>query len=167
MSAVIGETKTPHPFRKAFAARDLDGVVSLLADDVTFHSPVMSESFKGRDSAATILRIALDVFRDPEYTHDLGDGRSHVLVADSHVLGTPVKTTTLLELDPDGKIREIWLMSRPLTANAAIVQAVTRAVKDRDPALHDLSKPFADLVAMIDRAAAVLIGELNRSTGAA
>ncbi|HEX9970404.1 MAG TPA: nuclear transport factor 2 family protein [Acidimicrobiales bacterium] len=158
---------TPHPYREAFAARDLDRVVSLLADDVTFHSPVMSESFEGRASAAAILAVALDVFAEPEYTHDLGDGRSHVLVADAHVLGKPVKTTTLLEHDADGKIGEIWLMSRPLTANAAIVEAVTRAVKDRDPGLHDLSKPFADLAAMIDRAAAVLIGELNRSTGAA
>lgn len=155
---------TPHPFRQAFAARDLDRLVSLLANDVTFHSPVMSEPFKGRDSAATILALALQVFEEPEYTHDLGDQRSHVLVADARVLGKPVKTTTLLDFDADGKIGQIWLMSRPLTGSVAIVEAVTGAVKDRDPSLHELSKPFAALAAIIDRAAAALIDELNRST---
>jgi hypothetical protein len=39
----------PHPYGQAFAARDLDRLVSLLADDVSFHSGVTSElGFEGR-----------------------------------------------------------------------------------------------------------------------
>ncbi len=49
----------PHPFRRAFEAQDLDRLLSLLADDVTYHSPIVAEpGFEGRDSAAAILAIA-------------------------------------------------------------------------------------------------------------
>ena len=156
-----------HPFRQAFAARDRERLVSLLADDVSFHSPVISEpGFEGRDSAARALAIALDVFKDAQYTHDVGDDRSHLLVADARVLGKPIKTTWLLEFDADGKIREIWVMARPLPGVIAIVEAVRRHIRGRGrrSAMQALSKPLAALAAVTDRAAARMVRDLNRST---
>jgi SnoaL-like protein len=155
----------PHPYGQAFAAKDLDRLLSLLADDVTYHSPlVRGQGFEGRDSVAAILGIALDVFKDDEYMHDLGDEHSHVLVANSFVADQPVKTTTLLEFDTEGKIRDIWLMVRPLTGMTAIAGAVGRRVEGRDPGVRDLAKPLADLAAMIDRTGTRMIVELNAST---
>jgi hypothetical protein len=156
----------PHPYQEAFAARDLDRLLSLLADDVIFHSPVINEPFEGRDAAAAILAIAVDVLEETQYTHDLGDGRSHVLVADARALDEPIKTTTLLEFDADGKIREIWIMARPLTGVVALAEAVGRRAESQAPVL---SKPLDDLaavtdrVAAFDRAAARVVGDLNRS----
>jgi ketosteroid isomerase-like protein len=46
-----------HDYRQAFSDRDLEGIVSLLADDVVFHSPVISEpGFEGRDSSPRCTR---------------------------------------------------------------------------------------------------------------
>jgi SnoaL-like domain len=54
-----------HDYRQAFSDRDLDGLVSLLADDVVFHSPVISEpGFEGRDSVAALYAMVLDSFSD-------------------------------------------------------------------------------------------------------
>jgi hypothetical protein len=156
-----------HPFRQAFAARDRERLMSLLADDVSFHSPVISEpGFEGRDAAARGLAIALDVFKDAQYTHDLADDRSHLLVADARELGKPVKITWLLESDAAGKIREIWVMARPLPGLIAIVEAVRRHVANRAlrSAMQALSKPLAAFAAVTDRAAARMVDELNRST---
>ena len=51
----------PHPYRQAFEAQDVDRLLSLLADDVIYHSPIVTEpGFEGRDAAAAILAIALD-----------------------------------------------------------------------------------------------------------
>jgi hypothetical protein len=51
----------PHPYGQALAARDLHGLVALLADDVIFHSPVITEpGFVGRDSVAALLAMVLD-----------------------------------------------------------------------------------------------------------
>ena len=40
-----------HPFRAAVEARDLDGMVEQLAEDVEFHSPVSFRPFVGRGAA--------------------------------------------------------------------------------------------------------------------
>ena len=154
-----------HPYAQAWAARDLDRLLSLLSDDVIFHSPFVSEpGFEGRDSTAVIFAIALDAFKDDQYTHDFGDERSRMLVANSRVLDTSIKTTTVLEFDVEGRIREIWMMVRPLIGLTALAQAVGQAIEGRDPALHELSKPLVGLAAVIDRTAARLVGDLNRST---
>ena len=153
-----------HPYGQAWAARDLDRLLSLLSDDVVFHSPFVSEpGFEGRDSVAVILAIALEAFKDDQYTHDFGDQHSRVLVANSRVFDTPLKTTTVLEFDPEGKIREIWMMVRPLTGLVALAEAVGKAIEDLEPALYELSKPLVGAAAVIDRTAARLVGDLNRS----
>jgi hypothetical protein len=166
----------PHPYRQAFAARDLDRLVSLLADDAIFHSPLTRElGLEGHDAVAVFLPIALDVFKETEYTHDFGDEHSHVIVGDARVLGKPVKTTWLLELDAEGKIRDIWVMVRPLTGLVAIFEAVgLQAVGLREAegddesvspeAVSALSKQLADLAALTDSGVAGVIGNINRST---
>src|SRR5947199_281615 len=77
----------PDSYREAFAARQPDRLLSLCAEDVTLHSPLVSEpGFEGRDVVALMLPVVLEVFEETQYTHEFGDGRSHMLVADSPVL---------------------------------------------------------------------------------
>jgi SnoaL-like domain len=160
----------PHPYRQAFEARDLDGLVALLADDVVFHSPVIGDpGFEGRDSVAALLAIVLDVVTDVAYTHELGDERVHVLISDARVLGKPFKSTSLLEFNADRKIREIWVMARPLTGVVAIAEAIgpqlaERQGSGRGPAVRALSKPLAGVAAVANRTGARLIAALNPST---
>jgi SnoaL-like domain len=155
-----------HPYREAYEAHDLDRLESLLADDVVFHSAIITEQgFEGRGSVAAFLAIVLDMFEDNQFTHEFGDERSHLLVANAHVLGKPVKTTTLLELDADGKIREIWVMVRPLRGLVAVVEAAGLPLaKGREAAVRELSKQLADLAEVAESAGAGLTEELNRST---
>ena len=163
----MGGIMEPHPYRRAFEAHDHERVVSLLADDAIFHSPLIGEpGFEGRASAAAILAIALDVFSDIEYTHELGDEHVRLLVGDAPVLGVPVKTTWLLELGEEQSIREIWLMVRPLTGLVALAQAVGRAAERAglDSAVRELSEPLARLAADLERAAAGTVRRINHAT---
>jgi hypothetical protein len=152
------------------AARDLEGLVALLPEDVVFHSPVINDpGFEGRDSVAALLAMALDAITVDEYTHELGDERTHILVSNGRVLGKPIKISTLLEHDTDGKIREIWVvMVRPLTGVVAIVEAIGSRLAERrgpgrGPAVRVLAKPLAGLAAMADRVGSGLIAALNHS----
>jgi hypothetical protein len=157
----------PHPYRRAFVDRDLGPLLALLADDVVFHSPVIADQgFEGRDSVAVLLRIVLDAITDVEYTHELGDDGARVFVANGCVLGRRIKSTTVVELDGDGKIGEIWVMARPLTGVVAIAEAIgTELAKRRGPgcgpALRALSKPLAGLAAVTERIGSRLIAALN------
>ena len=155
-----------HPYREAFAARQPDRLLSLCADDVILHSPLLSEpGFEGRDVVAIMLPIVLEVFKDTQYTHEFGDARSHVLVADSRVLDERIKFATLLELNTDGKISDIWLMARPLKAMASLLEAVGQVLdgsgRDGVSVVSDLAKPLAALAAATDRVSARLVDGLN------
>jgi ketosteroid isomerase-like protein len=64
-----------HPYRQAFVDRDLDRLVALFADDVVFHSPVITDpAFEGRDSVGALYAMVFDSFRDFKFTHDLSGG---------------------------------------------------------------------------------------------
>jgi hypothetical protein len=153
---------TLHPFGEAWMAGDLDDVLSLLTDDVIFHSPLIDEpAFEGRDSVALIFAIALDAFEDLSFTHDVGDGRSHVLVGDTKVLDRPLKTTWLLELDSKTRIREVWLMVRPLTGLTALAQAIGRAIEDQVPDVFEQSKPLRTAAETFERTAARVVADLQ------
>src|SRR2546429_2821936 len=78
-----GEAMEAHPYRQTYAARDIDGLIALLADDVVFHSPVIANpAFEGRASVAELHTILFDEITDAEYTLELGDETIHFLVAD-------------------------------------------------------------------------------------
>ena len=159
----------PDSYREAFAARQPDRLLSLCADDVTLHSPLASEpGFEGRDVVAIMLPIVLEVFKDTQYTHEFGDGRSHILVANSRVLDEPIKVATLLEFNTDGNIRDIWLMARPLKSLTSLLEAVGEALdasgRDGVSVVYDLAKPLAALAAATDRVSSRLVEDLNRTT---
>jgi SnoaL-like domain len=159
-----------HPYRQAFADRDLERLVALLADDVVFHSPVIgAPGFEGRDSVAALHGMIFDAVSDVEYTHEVGNGGAHILVYNARMLGKTHKATTLLEFNPDGKIREIWVMVRPLTGVVAVAEAIgsqlaKRRGPGRGPAVRALSKPLVGLAAVANRSGSRLIAALNRST---
>jgi ketosteroid isomerase-like protein len=160
----------PHPYGQALADRDLDRLVALLADDVVFHTPdIAKPGFRGRDAVATVLAMLVDVVTDVVYTHEVGDEATRILVSDGRVLGRPIKATTVLGFDAEGKIREIWVMARPLTAVVAFVEAIgPRLAERRGPGLgavvRVLSKPLVWLAAVAEQVGSRLISALNRST---
>jgi SnoaL-like domain len=159
-----------HPYRRAFEDRDLDRVVALLADDVVFHSPVISDpGFEGLGSVAALYAMDFDSFSDVEFTHEFGNEGARVLVATASVLSRPISATTLLEFNADGEIREIWVMVRPLTGVVAIAEAIgSQLAKHRAPgggvALRVLLKPLVGLAALANGIGSRLIAALNRST---
>lgn len=158
-----------HPYAEAFANRDYDGAVVHLAEDVTFHSPVIGgAAFEGRASTAALLEIVFREISDVEYTHGFGDATARVLIADARVRGTPIKVTTLLELDTDEKIQEIWVMVRPLVGVVAIAEAIgaglaQRQAPSRVRLLAASMKPLRGLATATDRIGSRLIASLNRS----
>jgi SnoaL-like domain len=170
MSTPATDPMELHPYRRAFTDRDLAPLLAVLADDVVFHSPVIADQgFQGRDSVAVVLGIALDAITDVEYTHEVGVDGARILVANARVLGKRIKSTTVLELGADGKIREIWVMARPLTGVVAIAEAIGselagRQGPGRGRAMRVSSKPLAALAAVTDRIGSGLIAALNRST---
>ena len=159
-----------HPFIDAFRNRDLGAMGDLLADDVSFHSPVISEpGFEGKEAVMALYRVVFDAVTDDDFTHEFGDSSSRVFVTNGKVLGQPFKATNLVELNPDGKVREIWVMARPLAGVAAIAEAIGGGLAGRQGAAsrnaaRAASKPLRGMAAATDRVGGRIIGRLNRET---
>ncbi|MFD0152883.1 nuclear transport factor 2 family protein [Streptomyces sp. NPDC127132] len=115
-----------HPFRKAVEDRDPDALEALLAEDVVFTSPVAFAPYAGRAMTAAILRGVLRVFEDFTYVREIAnpDGRDHALVFTATVGGKQIQGCDFLHVDEDGKIDDLTVMVRPLSAARALAEAM-------------------------------------------
>ncbi|MEU7511968.1 MULTISPECIES: nuclear transport factor 2 family protein [unclassified Streptomyces] len=115
-----------HPFRKAVEDRDPDALEALLAEDVVFTSPVAFAPYAGRAMTAAILRGVLRVFEDFTYVREIAnpDGRDHALVFTATVGGKQIQGCDFLHVDEDGKIDDLTVMVRPLSAARALSEAM-------------------------------------------
>lgn len=115
-----------NPFRRAVEARDEQALADLLAEDVVFTSPVAFRPYEGKAITAAILRGVMRVFEDFSYTREISDpgGRDHALVFTATVGGRQVEGCDLLHFDEDGRIDDLTVMVRPLSAAQALAEAM-------------------------------------------
>ncbi|MGW7418878.1 nuclear transport factor 2 family protein [Streptomyces sp. NPDC054813] len=115
-----------HPFRKAVESDDLDAVAALLADDVVFTSPVAFKPYAGKAITVAILRAVTQVFGDFTYVREMAspDGRDHALVFTATVAGKKLQGCDFLHVDENGKIDDLTVMVRPLSAAHALAEAM-------------------------------------------
>jgi hypothetical protein len=114
----------PHPFRAAVETGDIESVVATLAPDVVMHSPVTHKPFEGRDSVATLLRAVFQTFEDFHYVDELAGDGLHGLVFRARVGNRDVEGVDLIRDNPDGRVQELTVMVRPMSATMALGEAV-------------------------------------------
>ncbi|WP_336085476.1 nuclear transport factor 2 family protein [Nocardia sp. SSK8] len=109
-----------HPFRAAVEARDEAAIEALLAEDVVFTSPVAFQPYPGKPITAAILRAVIRVFEDFRYVREIGEGSDHALLFEATVDGKQLSGCDFVHLDENGKIDELTVMVRPLSAATAL-----------------------------------------------
>lgn len=115
-----------HTFRKAVEAGDFAAIEDMLADDVVFTSPVAFKPYPGKAITAAILRAVSRVFTDFRYVREIAgaDGRDHALVFRAKVGDKEIDGCDFLHLDEDGRIDDLMVMVRPLSAAHALSEAM-------------------------------------------
>jgi len=107
-----------------------DAVPDVLAEDVTFNSPVVFKPYAGRDIVGLILTEgAMKVFSDFRYTDRFEQGDSAVLVFEARVGDREVQGIDMLRFDGDGRVRELTVMVRPMSAVHALAEAMGRELE--------------------------------------
>lgn len=118
-----------HPFRAAVESRDHDALTAALAEDVVFHSPVAFTPFAGRESVSGLFTALLDTFEAFEYSDEISEGDTTMLIFNAQVGGKKIQGLDLLRFDDDGKIREFTVMLRPLSGVIAMGEAMAPKVE--------------------------------------
>lgn len=103
-------------------------LISWIADDAVFHSPVMHTPQEGKPLVMQYLGAALQMFRrhDFRYRRDIIHGRSAVLEFEVEMDGTHVNSVDILTFDNDGKIFEFKVMLRPLKGLEKVRETMLR-----------------------------------------
>lgn len=115
-----------HPFRQAAEAGDHGAIEALLADDVVFTSPVAFKPYPGKEITAAIIRGVSRVFTDLRYKREIvsADGRDVALIFAARVGDKEVNGCDFLHIDADGRIDDLMVMVRPLSAANALAEAM-------------------------------------------
>lgn len=111
-------------FRAAVEASDHDAIEELLADDVVFTSPVAFKPYAGKAITAAILRGVARVFTDFRYVREISAGHDQALVFVARVGDREINGCDFLHYDEDGRIDELMVMVRPLSAATALAEAM-------------------------------------------
>ncbi len=90
----------------------------VLAEDATFHSPVLFRSQQGKDLVALYLTGAMHVIANPSfrYVREVVDGNDAVLEFETEIDQVSVNGVDLIRWDSQGLITDFKVMIRPLKA---------------------------------------------------
>jgi hypothetical protein len=106
----------PHPFRHAAETKDLSLLTETLREDVVLHSPILFRGFEGREVVVQVLTHVIATLDDFAYTDELAEGDTVVLRFKAKVGDRELEGIDFLELDEDGKVAELTVFMRPMSA---------------------------------------------------
>jgi SnoaL-like domain len=111
-------------FRTAAEAKDFSAVDELLAENVSFRSPVVFAPYKGREALTLILGAVAEVFEDFRYTDQVESDNLSILVFEARIGNRELNGVDLLRFNADGRIGELMVMVRPMSAVTALAEAM-------------------------------------------
>jgi hypothetical protein len=115
---------TTHAFPAAIAARDPAALIDTLAPDVLLYSAVTAVPFEGRDVVADTYRSVLESFDELRIVDEFQSGDTHAFFWEGRMGGRPVAGADRIRLGPDGKVREITVMGRPMSGVATFLTEI-------------------------------------------
>jgi SnoaL-like protein len=111
--------------------RDVEGLNSLLADEVVFYSPVVHTPQAGKAITMAYLGAAFRVFFNESfhYVRELSGPRDAVLEFQVDIDGIAVNGVDMIQWDDEGRIVSFKVMIRPLKAINLIHQKMAAVLQ--------------------------------------
>ena len=103
-------------WQRIFLQRDWDALPELLADDVTFHTPVDAMPLRGKEAFVDSLRQSFGIFENFEYAREFVGDEGHVLEFRGGVGDAAFTGIDIIRFDGAGKVTDLVVMIRPLSA---------------------------------------------------
>ena len=113
-------------FRTAAEAKDFSALDEILAEDVSFKSPVVFKQYEGRDAVAMLLAAVSQVFEDFRYTDQVETGDAAALAFSARVGDRELDGIDFLHFDSDGRIRQMEVFVRPMSGVNALAEAMAK-----------------------------------------
>ncbi len=120
MNSITALTK----WHELVASRDVRSLPGLIAEDATFHSPVVHTPQQGRHRTVVYLTAAFHVFFNEtfRYVREVTGPRDAVLEFETDIDGIKVNGVDMIRWNDAGQIVDFKVMLRPLKAINVIHQ---------------------------------------------
>jgi hypothetical protein len=120
-----------HAFTAAIAARDVDALRETLAPDVVLHSAVTLSPFEGAELVAVTYRSVFESFEELRVVDEFDNGDTHAFFWEGRMGGRYVSGADRVRLDPEGRVREITILGRPMSGVATFLTEIGPRVARR------------------------------------
>ena len=126
----MGRAPVVDAWHQVVRERDAKALWELIAEDATFHSPVVHTPQRGRQLTYAYLYAAFQVFANDSfrYVRELAGDRDAVLEFQVEIDGIVVNGVDMIRWDDDGRIVDFKVMLRPLKAVNLIHQKMAQAL---------------------------------------
>jgi limonene-1,2-epoxide hydrolase len=116
-----------HAFTQAMQRKDLDAMLSHMADDIVLKTPLAAEPFKGKTAIRPVVTALLGVVDSFDFREVL-QGPEHVSAFFGITVGTEqLDGVDYWRLNDAGLIQEMTVLWRPLPAALAVEKKLTAA----------------------------------------
>jgi hypothetical protein len=106
--------KPPFPYRAALESGDPVALAAALHPDAIFDAPGFDEPVEGRDNVIAFLAALAGNSDGLQFIDEFwGDGY-HVLIFLLSVDGSHIQGADYIQLDPEGLVKRVTVMARPL-----------------------------------------------------
>ncbi len=145
-----------HAFPAAIAAGDANALIETLAPDVVLYSAVTGTPFVGREVVADTYRSVLESFEELRVVDEFENGDTHAFFWEGRMEGRYVAGADRLRLNPDGKVREVTVLGRPMSGVATFLTGIGPRLARRRrggvvaTALRVVGLPLPPLLALLD-----------------
>ena len=126
----MGKAPVVDAWHRVVRERDSKALWELIAEDATFHSPVVHTPQRGRQLTYAYLYAAFQVFANDSfrYVRELAGDRDAVLEFQVEIDGIVVNGVDMIRWNDDGRIVDFKVMLRPLKAVNLIHQKMAQAL---------------------------------------
>jgi hypothetical protein len=117
-------------WHRIVAARDLDGLAKILAEDVTLGAPPYWGKIEGRPLVVQLLGLIIHTIEDFTYHREWQQGAELALEFRGHVAESELQGIDLLTLNAAGEVQNLDVLMRPLNAVSELRDLIAPQMAD-------------------------------------
>lgn|SRR5487761_33837 len=122
-----------HRFAEAAERRDGAAMAALFAEDVTYHTPTLTEDLHSKELTLRYLAAGTRIVDDLEYTDQVSDDERLILFWKGILDQREISGATVLAGEAGGLIHDITVLQRPWGVTASFRDGILRALADVVP----------------------------------
>lgn len=125
-------TTTLHPLIDALMAGDSDAIAACIAEDITFHTPILTSDLHGKQLALRFLAQAAETIEGLTYYDHVSDEQLTIAFWRGEVWGRPIEGATIIP-PREGVVHELTVLLRSWTVVQVFRDAMLIALADAVP----------------------------------